>query len=59
VSELVLLFCKSAKVQTTGEDIFQILNQICTNHKIDWNKFIDVCTDGKKSVTGKTVKSCG
>jgi hypothetical protein len=50
-----LLLCKSIEAQITGEDIFQILDQLFINHQIDWNKCIDVCTDGAKSMTGKTV----
>jgi hypothetical protein len=50
-----LLLCKSTEAKITGEDIFQILDKFFINHQIDWNKCIDVCTDGAKSMTGKPV----
>jgi hypothetical protein len=50
-----LLLCKSTEAQITGEDIFRIKDQFFIKHQIDWNKYADVCTDGAKSMTGKTV----
>lgn len=49
-----LLLCKTLDTYTTGEEIFNSLDQFLTHHQISWQKCSDVCTDGAKAMTGKT-----
>ncbi len=40
-----ILFCKTLKRRTTGEDIFNIVNLFFSEHKISWKSCTSVCTD--------------
>ena len=49
-----LLSMESLK-QTTGEDLFRHLCDCFDRHKLQWDKFVSVTTDGAPSLTGKNV----
>jgi len=46
------LFCKELSTNTTGEEIFRILNEYIESN-LKWNDCIAVCSDGAASMTGK------
>ncbi|XP_076037090.1 zinc finger BED domain-containing protein 5-like [Oratosquilla oratoria] len=46
------LFCKMVPGQTTGEQIFNILDNFMTETKLNWENCIAVCTDGAAAMTG-------
>ena len=48
-----LLLCESLKGNTTGEEIFNIVDSYFRIHEIPWGKCVDVCTDGAMSMVGK------
>ncbi|PVD35285.1 hypothetical protein C0Q70_06567 [Pomacea canaliculata] len=45
--------CQSVPTNTTGEDIFKILNNYIVSNKVDWTPCVGVSTDGAASMTGK------
>ncbi|XP_077969306.1 zinc finger BED domain-containing protein 5-like [Styela clava] len=47
-----LLMCKTLPTYTTGEEIFRALDSFMSENEITWEKFMGVCTDGAKSMTG-------
>ena len=49
-----LLSMESLK-HTTGEDLFRHLCDCFDRHKLQWDKFVSVTTDGAPSLTGKNV----
>lgn len=50
-----LLLCKPLPANTTGAEIFRLLDDFFTMNEIPWSNCIDVCTDGAKAMTGSTV----
>ena len=48
-----LLFCKSLKTHTKGEDIFLLIQSFFEEHDISWKNCSSVCTDGAAAMTGK------
>ena len=48
-----LLMCKYLEEKTTGEDIFNRINNYITKHEIEWKKCTDICTDGAQAMVGK------
>ncbi|MBN3314911.1 SCND3 protein, partial [Atractosteus spatula] len=42
------LFCKPLPTGTTGEHVFQLLNEFIEENGIDWKKCVGVCTDNDK-----------
>uniref|UniRef100_A0A452HAN9 Zinc finger BED-type containing 5 n=1 Tax=Gopherus agassizii TaxID=38772 RepID=A0A452HAN9_9SAUR len=48
-----LLLCESLQSNTTGEEIFNCINNFIRKHEISWGKCIDVCTDGAQTMIGK------
>ncbi|GBO15784.1 Zinc finger BED domain-containing protein 5 [Araneus ventricosus] len=48
-----LLLCESVNIDTTGENIFNCIDNFMTTHEINWGKCIEVCSDGAKAMTGK------
>jgi len=48
-----LLLCESVKINTTGENTFNCIDNCMTTPKINWEKYIDVCSDGARAMTGK------
>jgi hypothetical protein len=53
IEENVLL-CKCLKSRSTGEEIFKVINSYTIEHEISWGKCVDVCTDGARTMRGKT-----
>lgn len=37
---------------TTGEAIFNLLNEFITSCEIDWKKCVGICTDGARAMSG-------
>ncbi|MBN3324102.1 ZBED5 protein, partial [Atractosteus spatula] len=47
------LFCNPLPTGTTGEHIFQLLNEFIEENGIDWIKCVGVCTDGARAMTSR------
>ena len=47
------LFCRSLPTNTTGEAIFDSLNNFITQNDLDWTRCVGICTDGATAMTGK------
>ncbi|MBN3326461.1 SCND3 protein, partial [Atractosteus spatula] len=47
------LFCKPLPTGTTGEHIFQLLNEFIEENGLDWIKCVGVCTDGARAMTSR------
>ncbi|MBN3318152.1 ZMYM6 protein, partial [Atractosteus spatula] len=47
------LFCKPLPTGTTGEHIFQLLNEFIKENGINWIKCVGVCTDGARAMTSR------
>ncbi|MBN3316964.1 ZBED5 protein, partial [Atractosteus spatula] len=43
--------CKLLPTGTTGEHVFQLLNEFIEENGIDWIKCTRVCTDGARAMT--------
>nr|XP_034838509.1 zinc finger BED domain-containing protein 5-like [Maniola hyperantus] len=48
-----LFLCAPLEANTTGEEIFKVIDEYMKKNKIDWNKCIDVCSDGAAAMIGK------
>ncbi|XP_065408084.1 zinc finger BED domain-containing protein 5-like [Chrysemys picta bellii] len=48
-----LLLCESLQSNTTGEAIFNCINNFIRKHEISWGKCIDICTDSARAMIGK------
>ena len=48
-----LLLWKSLELRSTGNDVFNLIDDFKKTHDISWEKSISVCGDGAKSMTGK------
>lgn len=49
-----LLLCKALETNTTGEEIFKLVNSYLNQNEIPWDNCVDICTDGAKAMVGKT-----
>ena len=47
------LFCQSLPTNTTGEAIFESINNFIVPNNIDWKRCVGVCTDGATAMTAK------
>lgn len=47
-----VLFCKSLEGKTTGEDLFNVVDNFFIENELDWRNCKSVCTDGAASITG-------
>ena len=47
------LFCRSLPTNTTGEAIFDSLNDFITQNDLDWTRCVGICTGGATAMTGK------
>ncbi|XP_055487049.1 zinc finger MYM-type protein 6-like [Leucoraja erinacea] len=47
-----ILFCKSLKGKTTGEDIFDVVNAAFCENDLRWKSCSSICTDAAASMTG-------
>lgn len=47
-----ILFCKSLKGKTTGEDIFDVVNAALCENGLRWKSCSSICTDAAASMTG-------
>lgn len=47
-----ILFCKSLKGKTTGEDIFDVVNAAFCENGLRWKSCSSICTDAAASMTG-------
>lgn len=50
-----LLFCMPLPTHTTGEAIFEVLNNFMSTHEIPWEKCVAVSTDGARAMTGTRI----
>ncbi|XP_055908389.1 zinc finger BED domain-containing protein 5-like [Eupeodes corollae] len=48
-----LLICTPLETNTTGEEIFKVINCFMSKHNINWGKCIDICSDGAAAMVGK------
>ena len=48
-----ILFCKKLEQHTTGEAIFNVMNQFFSEQGLTWKSCISVCTDAAASMTGR------
>ncbi|KAL4127510.1 hypothetical protein QTP88_011677 [Uroleucon formosanum] len=48
-----LFLCAPLETNTTGEEIFKVIDSHMSKHHIEWNKYIDVCSDGAAAMIGK------
>ncbi|XP_072389415.1 zinc finger BED domain-containing protein 5-like [Diabrotica undecimpunctata] len=48
-----LFLCTPLETNTTGEEIFKVIDNYMTKHRIDWNKCIVVCSDEAAAMVGK------
>ncbi|XP_047480177.1 SCAN domain-containing protein 3-like [Penaeus chinensis] len=48
-----ILFCKKMEEHTTGEAIFNVINQFFTEQGLGWKSCMSMCTDAAASMTGK------
>ncbi len=46
------LFCNALSTTTTGEDIFNMMNNFLKKHDLNWLNCLAVCTDGAPSMMG-------
>ena len=46
------LFCRSLPTNTTGEAIFDSLDDFITQNDLDWTRCVGICTDGATAMTG-------
>nr|XP_023025874.1 zinc finger BED domain-containing protein 5-like [Leptinotarsa decemlineata] len=49
------LFCLPLPSHTTGEAIFEVLNNFMSTHEITWDKCVAVNTDGARAMTGTRI----
>ncbi|XP_051965270.1 zinc finger BED domain-containing protein 5-like [Xyrauchen texanus] len=47
--------CRPLEGRTTGQDIFNMMDQFMTVNSIDWSRCVGVCTDGAAAMTGGVV----
>jgi len=48
-----LFLCAPLETNTTGEEIFKVIDSYMSKYHIEWNKCIDVCSDGAAAMIGK------
>ncbi|XP_062417978.1 zinc finger BED domain-containing protein 5-like [Pungitius pungitius] len=47
------LFCRPLATRTTGQEIFNLIDDFMRTNGINWERCVGICTDGAKSMTGK------
>lgn len=47
------LFCRSMPTNTTGEAIFDSVNDFIVQNNLDWTRCVGICTDGATAMTGR------
>lgn len=47
-----ILFCKTLKTSTKGEDIFNLLDSFFSENQLEWKNCVSVCMDGAKAMSG-------
>jgi zinc finger BED domain-containing protein 5/7/8/9 len=48
-------FCSELKETTTGQNIFELVNQNVESRGLKWGKCISICTDGAPSMQGRRI----
>ncbi|KAK7938700.1 hypothetical protein WMY93_002026 [Mugilogobius chulae] len=46
------LFCTNVTGRATADQLFQIINDYLSKHKIKWEDCVGICTDGARSMAG-------
>lgn len=46
------LFCEALKERTSGEKIFELLDNFFKQNKLSWSNCVSICTDGAAALTG-------
>jgi hypothetical protein len=47
------LFCKELQKQTSGKEIFKVINEYFNTNKISWKNCVSLYTDGAAAMTGR------
>uniref|UniRef100_A0A3Q1FZU4 Uncharacterized protein n=1 Tax=Acanthochromis polyacanthus TaxID=80966 RepID=A0A3Q1FZU4_9TELE len=47
------LFCKPLRTNTTGEAVFEVINDFMIAHEIEWRKCVGLSTDGARAMVGR------
>lgn len=47
------LFCQSIAASTEAQDVFEILDTIVVEDKVEWTKCVGACTDDDPSIPGR------
>ena len=47
------LFCQTLETRTTAEHVFQLDYTFMEENRLDWEKYVGVCTDGARAITGR------
>lgn len=48
-----MFLCAPLETNATGGEMFEIINCFMRKHDLDWNKCVNVCSDGAASMVGK------
>ncbi|KAK7901480.1 hypothetical protein WMY93_018249 [Mugilogobius chulae] len=48
-----VLFCKPLQTNTTGEAVFETINEFIASHEMEWAKRVGLSTDGARAMVGR------
>ena len=47
------MFCQTLETRTTAEHVFQLDYTFMEENRLEWKKYVGVCTDGARAITGR------